>query len=230
MNEDRSEPVDDGRSEDLIRELARELEPVQPLPPLRFVVGGLLGLWALVAAVGVAVLGSRPDLAQAWLGRGGVAFVFGGLGLAGVAGLAASVALGVPGRERLVRLALLAAGVGMVLAAGGGSLLFLESAMPWNGGGFRADLDCLAVALVVGIFPGLGVVAFAGRAAAFRPVVLVVAAAASAAALGTIVAQASCPMVNLRHLLMGHALAPAVGVLVLSVPLLVALRRIGRVG
>ncbi len=217
-------------SEELVRELARDLEPVQPLPPLRFVVAGLLGLWGLVAAVGVVVLGSRPDLAEAWLGRGGVAFVFGGLGLAGVAGLVAAVGLGVPGREGLVRLGVLAAGIGMALAAAAGSVLLFESPMPWTGSGWTADLTCLAVAVAVGVLPAVGVVAFAGRAAPFRPLVLVVAAAASAAALGTVAAQASCPMADLRHLLTGHVLAPAAGALVLSTPLLVALRRIGARG
>ena len=126
------------------------------------------------------------------------------------------------GRERLVRSSLLVAGAGMVLAAGGGSLLFFESPMPWHIGGWGADVNCLAVAVAVGVLPAVGVVAFAGRAAPFRPVVLVVAAAASAAALGTVVAQASCPMADLRHLLVGHVLAPAAGALVLSTPLLVA--------
>ncbi|MBW2397316.1 MAG: DUF1109 family protein, partial [Deltaproteobacteria bacterium] len=73
MNEQRSEPGSDDRSEELIRELAQGLQPVRPLPPLRLVVGGLLGLWGLVAAVGVVVFGNRPDLAEAWLGQGGVA-------------------------------------------------------------------------------------------------------------------------------------------------------------
>ena len=222
--------MNEERSEELIRELAQDLEPVRPLPPLRFVVGGLLGLWGLVAAVGVVVLGARPDLTEAWLGRGGVAFVFGGLGLAGAAGLVAAVALGVPGRERLVRASVLAAGAGMVLAAGGGSVLFLESPMPWNGSGWSADFGCLAVAMAVGVLPAAGIVAFAGRAAPFRPFVLVVAAAASAAALGTVAAQTSCPMPDLRHLFTGHVLAPAAGALVLTTPLLVALRRIGRSG
>jgi len=126
------------------------------------------------------------------------------------------------------RRGILWAGAGMVLAAGAGSLLFLESPIPWHGGGWSADLDCLTVAVAVGVLPAVGIVAFAGRAAPFRPFVLVVAAAASAAALGTVAAQASCPMADLRHLLVGHVLAPAAGALVLSTPLLVVLRRIGR--
>jgi hypothetical protein len=72
------------------------------------------------------------------------------------------------------------------------------------------------------------VVWFAGRAAPFRPVVLVLAAAAGTAALGAITAQASCHHWEMRHLLVGHALAPAVGVLLLTLPLLVALKRLGR--
>ncbi len=67
-----------------------------------------------------------------------------------------------------------------------------------------------------------------GRAAPYRPIVLVLAAAAGTAALGAITAEASCPHPEMRHLLVAHALAPVVGVLLLTLPLLVALRRVGR--
>lgn len=101
-------------------------------------------------------------------------------------------------------------------------------APPWSPGRRSSDLHCLLVACAVGLLPALGVVAFAGRAAPHRPLVLAVAAAAGAVALGTVAAQASCPYADLRHLLMGHALAPALGALLLVLPLLVALHRTER--
>jgi hypothetical protein len=72
------------------------------------------------------------------------------------------------------------------------------------------------------------VVWFAGRASPFRPVIAVLAAAAGAVALGAITAEASCTHSEMRHLLVAHALAPAFGVVLLTLPLLVALKRFGR--
>lgn len=215
------------RSEGLIRELARDLRPVRPLPPVRRVVAGLLGVWLAVAAVGIALLGWKADLG-ALLAQRAVLSVSLGLVVAGLGGLVAAAALGVPGRERLARGALLCGGAGLAVAAGVGTLLFLRSPAVEPGAPLESDLHCLLVACAVGLLPALGVVAFAGRAAPHRPLVLAVAAAAGAVALGTVAAQASCPYADLRHLLMGHALAPALGALLLVLPLLVALHRTER--
>jgi hypothetical protein len=214
-------------SEALIRELARDLRPVRPIPPVHRVVAGLLGVWLAVAAVGVALLGWKADLG-ALLAQRAVLSVSLGLVAAGLGGLVAAVALGVPGRERLARGALLCGGAGLAVAAGVGTLLLLRSPAVEPGAPLESDLHCLLVASAVALLPALGVVAFAGRAAPHRPLVLAVAAAAGTVALGTVAAQASCPYADLRHLLMGHALAPALGALVLVLPLLVALRRTER--
>ena len=211
---------------ELVDRLADELEPVRPLPPLRWVIAAGAVLWAVVAAVGVAYLGPRSDLARHWLGGPGVSAVFAALAFAGAGGSVAALALGLPGREAVVRLAAAVAVAGMALAAGLGTVLFWKS--PALHAPLSADLHCLAVSGVLGALPALAVVLFAGRAAPFRPLVIAVAAAAGAASLGSVVSQAACPMPDLGHLLVGHLLAPVAGVVGLSLPLLVVLRRLSR--
>jgi hypothetical protein len=189
---------------------------------------GVIALWLAVAAIGLTLLGLRPDLADAMIGVRGVAVVFAGLGLAGLGGVVAALAMGVPGREVLARAALVLAILGMLIAVGVGTLLFAVSPVADTRVSLRADLACLTVAILVGLLPAVAVVWFAGRALPFRPVIAVLAAAAGTAALGAITAEASCPHSEMRHLLVAHALAPVVGVLLLTLPLLVALRRVGR--
>ena len=188
---------------------------------------GVLATWAAFAVVGIAVRGLRPDFLEMFLHMRGATLVFGGLALAGVGGLVAALALGVPGREAAVRAGLVTSGIGFALAAGLGTLLFLQSpvaeSVPW-----RADFQCLAVAMAVALIPALGIVVLGGRAAVHRPLVLVLAAAAGMAALGAATAQATCPADDLRHAMFGHVIAPGVGALLLALPLLVALRRASR--
>ena len=217
-----------GSAEELIRDLAADLEPVQPIPRIRSVVAGLVGLWLAVACVGFVVMGKMPDVMGNLLQPGGTSIVFGGLVLAGLGGLVASLAMSVPGREATTRTALWIAMLGMGVAAGMGSVLFLRSPgspIPHDG---MTDLFCLSLAVGVSLLPALGIAGFAGRATPVRPLVLAVAGAAATAALGAVSAQATCSYKDPRHLMLGHVLAPAVGALLLSVPLLVALRRFGR--
>ncbi|MDJ0785637.1 MAG: NrsF family protein [Myxococcota bacterium] len=213
---------------DLIGDLADDLEPVTPIPRLRTVVGGLLLLWAAVAGLGIAMRGLRPDFLEMLLHVRGTALIFTGLGVAGLGGLLASLALGVPGREGAVRSGFVVAGIGMALAAGVGTLLFLQNPVFDSPVPLRADLDCLIVSLSVALLPALGISVFGARTVPHRPLVLVLAAAAAMAAMGGATAQATCPADDPRHLMLGHVLAPAVGALVLTFPLLFALRRARR--
>jgi len=215
-------------AEDLIQELTRDLEPVRPIPPLRNVVAGVVGLWLVVACAGVWILGMRPDLAEATIADLGVTAVFVSLMGAGLLGVIAALALSVPGREQLARVGLLG-GLGALAIAGGlGTLLFARSPVAEVPAAMGSDLVCLGIACAVGLLPGLGVVWFAGRSAPYQPLVLVLAAAAGTAALGAVSAHASCPYADLRHMLVGHVLAPAAGALLLTVPLLIALKRVER--
>lgn len=213
------------RTGTLIESLASDLAPVRPLPPLRWVVAALALVWALVGAVGIGWLGARPDLAEAWMGGRGVAAVFAALALAGGSGTAAAVAMSIPGRESLVRRCTWCAALSMGAAAGLGSVLF--SRTPISVAPVSAHLHCLLVAVTMGLLPAMAVVVFAGRAAPFRPLVLAVAAAAAAASVGTVVSQAACPMPDMRHLLMGHVLAPVAGAALLTLPLVLVLRHFG---
>ena len=221
-NESSSDGV---RADELVRELVADLAPVKPIPPVRAAVAGVVGVWLAVAALGVGIKGLRPDWLEAFLAPLGPGGILAGLGMMGIGGVIASVALGVPGRERTVRVGIVFALLGLAVSAGVGSLLFLQSPAVEMSGSATTHFACLAVACVVALLPAIGVTIFAGRAAAFRPLVLVIAAAAGTAALGAVTAQATCPYDDVRHLMLGHLLAPAVGALVLSLPLLVALRR-----
>jgi hypothetical protein len=178
-----------------------------------------------VAAAGLALRGVRPDLAEGLLMDPGAGPVLAALALAGVAGVVAALAAAVPGRERLARAGLAVGLAGMGVAAGVGTLLVVQSPPAAQEAPLSSDLSCLAVALVVGLLPALAVAVFAGRAAPHRPLVAVLAAAAGTAALGAVAAQASCPYADPEHLMLGHVLAPVAGAVLLTLPLLLALRR-----
>ncbi|MDX1650385.1 MAG: NrsF family protein [Myxococcota bacterium] len=219
--------MSEGPTDELIRELARDLEPVRPIPPVRRVALGVLALWGLVATAGVALRGFRPDFGERLLMEMGAGGVFAGLATAGVCGVVAALAAAVPGRERLARGALLAGAAGLGVAAGIGSFLVVQSPVG-DAAPPAADLVCLGVALAVGFLPALATVWFAGRALAQRPLAVVLAAAAGTAALGGVTAQASCPHADPAHLMLGHVLAPVAGAVVLTLPLLWALGRLRR--
>ena len=105
-------------TEGLVRELARDLEPVRRIPRLR-VVAVFLALAALgLAGVAVALLGLRPDV-RAGTAHAPYLGIVAGLGLFSVAGLAAALGASVPGREALARsgLVALAAALAVWMAA-----------------------------------------------------------------------------------------------------------------
>jgi hypothetical protein len=212
-------------SANLIRELARDLEPVRPIPRIRTVVAAVTAAWFAVTAVGLAVLGLRPDLVEATMSSGGVAAVLIGLLVAGFGSVVAALAMGVPGREWLTRSALAASVLGMAAAVGFGVMLVATTPPAAGGVPFRGDLTCLTVAMLTGLLPAAGMIWFAGRSEPLRPALLVLAAAVGAAALGALTAYVSCAHCDMRHFLVAHALAPAFGALVLTLPLLAALKR-----
>jgi hypothetical protein len=212
------------QAQDLIRELARDLAPVQPIPRIRTAMAGVIVLWLALTAAGLAVLGLRPDLVEVTVGTRGVAVVLVGLGLAGFGSVVAACAMGVPGRESLARSTLAASTLGLVIAVSAGILLLATTPAAGAGVPFIGDLGCLSVAMLIGLIPAVGVICFAGRSEPPRPVLLVMSAATGAAALGAITAFACCPHCDMRHFLVAHALAPAFGALLLTLPLLLALK------
>lgn len=219
--------MSDERTDALIRELARDLTPVRPIPPVGRMAAGVLLLWAVVAAAGIVVRGLHPGFGEALLMEVGAAGVFAGMVVAGVGGVVAALAGAVPGRERLARGALAAGLAGLGAAAGVGTLLVVQSPAAGDAPP-SSHLVCLTAALVVAFLPALAAVAFAGRALAHRPLGVALAAASGTAALGAVTAQASCPWADPVHLMLGHVLAPVAGAVVLTLPLLWALRRMRR--
>lgn len=215
------------RTEELIRELAEDLTPVRPIPRLRVVLLCIVLLWAAIAVPGALLRGLRPDLLDALLASRGTFLVFGALALSGLGGILAALAMSVPGRDAAAGVGLVLGVGGLVAAAGLGTLLLLWNPHPLTAWVEAGDLGCLGVACGIAVIPAAGIVWFVGRAAPYRPLVAVLAAAAGMAALGAVAAQASCPYAEPRHLLVGHVLAPAVGAVLLTLPLLAALRRLG---
>lgn len=215
-------------TQELIRDLAEDLTPVRRLPALRWVALGVVGLWALVAVPGTLLRGVRPDLVEMLLADRGASWIFWSLAASGLGGVVAALALSIPGRDWVATGGLAVGLLGLATAAGLGTLLVLSSPSPFAPLLAAGDLRCLGMACGVAAVPAVGVVWFLGRAAPYRPLLAVLAGAAGMAALGALAAQASCPYGDPRHLLAGHVLAPAVGALVLTAPLVRALRRWGR--
>lgn len=219
-------PQHDG-TQSVIDALSRNLVPVRPIPRLRTALVGLSGVWAVVAGAGLWLHGLRPDLLSALLTSHGAAAVFAGLALVAAGGTLASLAMAVPGREPLAWSGLVLACLGLAAAAGLGTLL---AAAHSGAAPLRTHAGCLVTAGVLALPPAVALVWFSGRAAVYRPLLAMVAAAAGTAAFGAVVAQAGCAQQAAVHLLLGHALAPVFGVLVLTAPLLLALRRLRRPG
>jgi hypothetical protein len=210
---------------DLIRDLASDLAPVKPLPRVRFVAAAVLLLWLAFGIVEIARVGLAPTFWQTLAMPVSAGGIFAGLFLAGVGGELGALALALPGRERLARAALAVGAAGMAIAAGVGLALVARSPLiAWRLPD-AGDLPCLVSALLVALVPALALGWFGGRAAPFRPLAIALAAAAGAAALGGSIAQATCSAEDAMHLMLGHALVPALGAFALALPLLLAIRR-----
>jgi hypothetical protein len=210
---------------ELIRDLAGDLAPVRPLPRVRFLAGAVLLLWLAIGVAGVAWKGLAPTFWETLTVPVSAGGIFAGLLVAGIGGVLAALALAIPGRERLARAAFAFGGAGLAIAAGVGLALVARSPLAEWRLPAGHDLPCLITALVVGLVPALALGWFGGRAAPFRPLAIALAAATGAAALGGSVAQATCSAGEPMHLMLGHAIVPAVGAFALALPLLIAIRR-----
>ena len=89
-----------------------------------------------------------------------------------------------------------------------------------------ADVKCLTLACAIALLPALGTLFYIARAAPARPVRALLVTGAGCVALGAAVAQLGCPNLALRHLMLAHALAPAIGAALLAYPLHRIFRRL----
>jgi hypothetical protein len=212
------------RNELLIRELAQGLTPVRPVPRLRWVALAVVGLWVATSLVAAAWLGF--ELRTEGTLRAGLLAIYAGLGGSGVAGVVAALAASIPGREALCRNALGAAAGALALAAGVATAVLWDSPLVNAPAPGATALRCLALACAVAALPAMAVTFFGAWTRTFRPLVVVLAAAAGTTALGGIAAKTSCPYGDLQHLMLGHLLAPVAGALLLTLPLVLTLHRL----
>ena len=193
----------------LISQLARDLQPVRRVPPLRKVGLGLLAVWGVGVALSWSVGGVQPRLTEpGGLSDPTFAAIFAGLCIAGVGGGVATLARAVPGRERLARL-------GLGLLFGGFAVVAGFAVFGWLAGGAGASVppartaSCAAHAAVLGVTPALLGFAWLARAWEARPGFGAAVAGLGAAALGSCAVHASCITGDGLHVLVGHALGPA---------------------
>jgi len=216
----------EAETQDFVRELARDVSPVERIARLRTAALRVLALWAVVTLVVLLVRGLSPSLSDPARMIGGFGAVLAGLSLVGAGGLVAALASAVPGREPTARAGSAVLGFGLIVALGLGALLLRgdpSAAVPST---LRSDLACLVLASIVALLPSLGALVYVVRAAPPRPVPMLWGIGLGCVGLGAFTAQLSCPDPALRHLIVSHALAPAIGSAVFLVPLYLGFRRL----
>ncbi len=214
-------------SERLVEELARDLEPVRRVPPLRRTTAIVLGVGAVAGVVGLAVTGANAELGEAVRRYPSLLAITAGLLLVAVGGTVAALAGAVPGRESEARAAFWVTVVGAAVALGVGGLLAFTGpeasigAAPIGAAGMCASIATMIALPAAAI--GLG---FVLRGAPGRPLSCLAAAAAGSVALGSIANHMHCAQFDAAHLVLGHALAPVLGILLLALPGWLLWRRI----
>lgn len=215
------------RTSRLIQTLTRNLQPVRRLPRLRVAVTLALLIAAVTGASLLAVDGLRADLPSMLRSSMGFSVIVVGLALVALGGVVAALATSVPGREPAARAGLIMGLVGVGLTTVVGSIFLLRGPAAFAPEpSYLADVNCLSVSCLLSLPPAIGVLAFISRAAPHRLLLTVLAAVTGTVALGALAVHLSCPCVGARHLILGHALAPAMGAMILTVPFHAALRRI----
>ncbi len=205
-------------SEELIAGLTRDLAPVRPIPRPGTALVAVGALWLAVVWVERALGGPPADLGH--LRFLGGPFVWEPVLLAAVAaaGLLASFASAIPGRDRTDRRAgrgLLAA---TAVAAGIGVWAVLTPGPASATASLPGDVQCLKRALTLAALPTLAATAYLYYGAPRRPLRSAGLALLGTMALGALVVHLSCAEPNPWHLLRGHALAPVFGALLLALP------------
>ncbi len=216
-------------AEEKIRELARDLAPVRPIPPLRSALAATvaLGLVALAAQWLLGGPGLRAGGVGTWLTLPYLA-TFSGLAFVALGAIGAALAGAIPGREVSSRLGARVAAFGLVLAIAGGLWGIAHGDVPAAGEDLSACLSCIGRALTLGAAPTLLACAFIVHAAVRRPGLGTALAIAGGVALGAAAVHATCPSDSPLHWILAHTLAPVAAMTVLTVPLAALLARWAR--
>lgn len=208
------------------RELARDVSPVERVARLRTAALRVLAVWGVVSAAFLAWKGLSESSRDAERLLSGFGAVLGGLSLVGLGGLVAALATAVPGREPTARMASALLALGLLVAVGLGGLLLRADPAAAAPATLRSDVTCLIVAGIVAVLPSLGALLYVVRAAPARPLATLLGVGLGCVALGAFTAQLGCADPALRHLLVGHALAPVLGAAVFLAPLWLGWRRL----
>jgi hypothetical protein len=214
------------RSERLIRALGEDCAPVRRVPRLLFLTGGLAVVWLAILVIAVTGLGGREGLWRALSSDLLFGGVCAGLALAALGGALAGLAGSLPDRDGLLRGGAWLAVVGLAWALGiAGAFAVAPGAAEgevWTSG------TCIARAALVGALPAVLLSSVALQGWVARPLVAAAVVLVGGAALGSLVVTIACPFAGAVHLLVGHALTPALLAGLGLVPLTWLLRRFAR--
>ncbi len=219
-------------AEEKIRELARDLAPVRPIPPLRAALAAAvaLGLVALAAQWLLGGPGLRAGGVGTWWLTPPYLATFAGLALVALGAIGAALAGAIPGREVSSRLGARVAAFGLVLAIAGGLWGIAHGDVPAAGEDLSACLSCIGRAFTLGAAPTLLACAFIVYAAVRRPGLGTTLALAGGVALGAAAVHVTCPSDSPLHWIVAHTLAPIAAVMVPTAPLAALLARWTRRG
>jgi hypothetical protein len=191
------------RTEDLIRELAKDVPPVRRLQPLTV---RLIG-WAALAALSLAAvtmwMGARQDLGQA-LQHGSFQFEAVMLILTAMSAAVGALTVSIPGRERssLIRWLPIAGGAICILWIAGELVFASVTGAPT--GRLTFAWRCVYKTTSVGLVPGIALFALVRRAAPLRAAWAGLLAILATASVGVVGANMICPIDRPLHLFLWH--------------------------
>ncbi len=199
-------------TDELVADLARDLEPVRPVARLRVVSAAALALWGVAVVLAWFLDGHAPE-PEAWPWQHFVGLA--GLGVAGLGGIVASLANAVPGREPTAKVGLYAMGLGVSAALAAG----MSGAWGAGSGSYQGSLGCVVRSIAIGSAPLLiaGLFVMRGAVSQFRGAACLV--LVGSAGLGALAVQATCPTLTGGHVLVGHCVGPLVLAALASLPL-----------
>ncbi len=199
-------------TEEVVARLVDAIEPVRPVPTVRWQVMRVAKVWVATAAIVALWLGIHP--LAVFERAGSSASVAAALALVGFAGLTLGLAIRIPGRERL-------AGAGALgIAMGVGILAVLGLLLPGflgDAGALRECMDCARRSLLLAIPSGLIALALALRGAGWRPTITGIGLVIGATSLGALLVHMSCQSLDPWHWLIAHALLPVLAGLTVGV-------------
>lgn len=207
-------------NEQLVRDLARDLEPVKLLPRLRALWAAALGLWALGIVGSMWLGGTAWPSHHAWEmpSYGGIFVALGAVGIGGLLGLASAV----PGRERLARFGTAVCLLGSLIALGIGASVGWGHPRHLSA---ATDGACLARSVLLSLLPVGVLLGFLARGVAPNLGLSSWLGVSAALGLGALAALAMCPWAEGLHLFAAHSAGPLLAALLLAAPAALWLRQ-----